>query len=103
MKCSSLRCAQTFLGASNAFVLQDSDDDAPVVSLTFGCGIGCYLPARTHGARSKDVRQRNMTLLFKEIGYFVSSFGAEFLIQGCRSHCGGIAFHLNHVPKAEFQ
>jgi hypothetical protein len=72
MNCSSLRCAY-LLRASNTFVLQDSDHDTPVVSLTFRRCIGRNLPAGTHGARSKNVRRRNVTLLFEEIGYLVSS------------------------------
>src|SRR5271157_3702321 len=85
------------LCASDAFVLQDPDYDPAVLGLALcGC-VGSYLLARAHSTGGQDIRQRNVSLLFKKLEHVVCTLHAEFLVQRSAAHFRCIPLHLNDI------
>ena len=85
------------LGAGDAFVLQDADDDAAVLGLAFGGGVGVYLGRGPHRSRSEHVGEGDSALLLEDGGDGVGAFAAESLVQRSATNCGCVALYLEDV------
>ena len=85
------------LCAGDALVLEDANDDAAVLGLSFGGGVGVDLRRGTHCAGSEHVGERDSALLLEDCGDGVGALAAELLIQCGAANCRGVSLNLNDV------
>jgi hypothetical protein len=85
------------LNPSDAFVLEDADNDATILRLPFGRLIVPDSMALSHGTRGQHSGQGNVSLLNQKIGHLIGAVFAELLVHSHAADGGGVTFHLDHV------